>query len=94
MISQSEAPAQEEIVVRKYQRDTASHTYYLYSSTGKIGLTGGTRVNVMPEKRIPKNKKYIKPKALSTFLTGNKILLNEDNDNNPETTETSLSKKR
>ena len=60
MISQSEAPEPEEIVVRKHQRYTASVTYSLASSTGETGLTGGTRVNVTPEKRIPKKKKYIK----------------------------------
>ena len=47
----------------------------------------------MPEKRIPKKKKYIKPKALSPFLPGNKRQLSEDNDDNPETTDTSLSGK-
>ena len=61
------------------------------SSTGESGLTGGTRVNVTPEKRIPKKHKYIKPTALSQFLPGNKRLLNGDNDDNPETTDTSLS---
>ena len=30
---------------------------------------------------------------MSTFLSGNKLLLNEDNDDNPETTDTSLSVK-
>ena len=65
----------------------------MYSSTWETGLTGGTRLNVTPEKRIPKNKKkYIKSKALSTFLPENKIILNEDNYNNNETTYTSLSK--
>ena len=33
MISQSEAPAPEEILVRKHQRDAASHTSHLSSST-------------------------------------------------------------
>ena len=47
----------------------------------------------MPEKRIPKEQKYIKPTALSPFIPGNKILLNEDDDDNPETTDTSLSGK-
>ena len=42
---------------------------------------------------IPKKKKNIKPKALSPFLPGNKRLLNEENDNNPETTDTSLYEK-
>ena len=79
--------------MRKHQIDTASVTYSLSSSMGESGLTGGTRVNVTPEKRIPKNKKYIKPKALSPFLPVNKILLNEDNYDNPETTDTSLSGK-
>ena len=59
MIYQSEAPYPEEIVVRKHQRDTASVTTYLSSSTGETGLTGGTRVNVTPEKLIPKKNKYI-----------------------------------
>ena len=39
MISQSEAPEPEEIVVRKHQRYTASNTYYLSSSMGETGLT-------------------------------------------------------
>ena len=93
VISQSEAPAPEEIVVHKHQRDTASSAYSLSSSTGETGLTGGTLVSVTLQKRIPKKKKYIKSKALSPFLHGNKILLNEDNYNNPETTYTSLSEK-
>ena len=93
LISQSDAPATEEKVLRKHQRDTASVTYYLSSSTGESGLTGETRVNVMPEKRIPKKKKYIKPKALFAFIPGNKIILYEDNDNNPETTDTLLTGK-
>ena len=52
MISQLEAPAPEEIVVRKHQRDTASHKSSLSSSMGETVLTGVTRVNVTPEKRI------------------------------------------
>ena len=48
------------------------------SSTGESGLTGIIRVNVTPEKRIPKKHKYVKPTALSPFLPGDKILLNED----------------
>ena len=72
MISQSDAPAPEEIVVCKHQRDTASVTYSLPSSTGESGLIVETRVNVTPEKRIPKKKKYIKPKSLSPFLAEKK----------------------
>ena len=79
--------------MRKRQRDTDYHTYYLSSSTGETGLTGGTIVSVTPEKRIPKKKKYIKSKALSPFFPGNRKLLNEDNYDNPETTDTSLSGK-
>ena len=74
MISQSDAPAppsQEEISVRK-KIDTASVTSTLSSSMGESDLTGGTRVNVMPKKRIPKKHKYIKPTALSPFIHGNK----------------------
>ena len=93
MISQSEAPATEKIVVRKHQRDTASHTSSLSSSTVEIGSTVWTRVNVTPEKIIPKKKKCIKSKYLSPFLPGNKGLLNEDNDDNPEIADTSLSEK-
>ena len=93
MISQSEAPAPEEIVMRKHQIDTASHLSSLSSSIGETCLTGGTRVSVTPEKRIPKMNKYIKSKALSPFLPGNERLLNKDNDNNPETTDTSISEK-
>ena len=58
------------------------------SSTGESGLTGVTRVNIMTKKRIPKKHKYIKPTALSPFIPGNKRLLNEDNYDNPETTDT------
>ena len=47
----------------------------------------------MTEKRIPKKKKYIKSKALSPFITGDKRLPNEDNDDNYETTDTPLSEK-
>ena len=56
MISQSEAPAPEEVVVSKHQRYSASHKSSLYSSTGEIGLKGGKRVNVTPKKRITKKK--------------------------------------
>ena len=47
----------------------------------------------MPEKHIPKKKKYMKSKALSPFLPENRILLNEENDHDTETTDTSLSEK-
>ena len=93
MISQSEAPAPEEIEVHKHRRDTDSFTSSLSSKTGKTGLIGGTRVSVTPEKRIPNKKKYIKSLSLSPFLPGNKILLKEENDHNPETTDTSRSEK-
>ena len=63
------------------------------SSTVESGLIGGTKVNVTPEKRIPKKHKYIKPTAFFPILPGNEILLNEDNDDNPETTDTSLTGK-
>ena len=92
MIYQSDAPAPEELVVCK-KIDASSVTSSLSSSTGKSCLTGGTRVNVTPEKRIPKKHKYIKPTALSTFIPGNKILLKKYNDDNPETKDTSLSGK-
>ena len=65
----------------------------LFLSTGELGLPGGTKVNLTFKKLIKKKHKHIKPTALSPFLTGNKSLLNEDNDDNPETTYTSLSKK-
>ena len=77
----------------KKRRDTASVTSSLSSSKGESGLTGGTRVNVTPEKSIAKNQKYIKPTAFSPFLPVNKRLLNEDNDDNTETIDTSLSGK-
>ena len=60
MISQSEAPAPEEIEVHKHRRDTASYTSYLSSATLETGVTGGTRVSLMPEIRIPKKKKIYK----------------------------------
>ena len=44
-------------------------------------------------KWIPKNKKYTNSKAFSPFLPGNKTILNEENDDNPETTDTSQSEK-
>ena len=83
IISQSDSPAPEELELPKKQRDAASVKPSLYSSTGESGLTGVTRVNLTPYKRIPKKQKYIKPKDLSPFLPGNKILLNEDNYDNP-----------
>ena len=92
-IYQSEEPALEEIVVCKHQIYTASHTSSLSSSTRKTGLTGGTNVNLTPKKRIPNKKKNIKHKVLSPFLPENKRLLNEDNDNHPETADTSLYEK-
>ena len=45
-----------------------------------------------PEKRIPKKKKNIKSKVLSPFIW-KKILLNEENDDNFETKDTTLSEK-
>ena len=93
MIYQSDALAPEEIEMRKNQRDTTYVTSSLSSSMEESGLSGGTRVKVTTEKRIPKKNKYIKPKVLSPFHPGNKIPLNADNDYNPETTNTSLSGK-
>ena len=93
MIFQSDTPALEEKVVRKHWRDTDSVTIYLSSSTWKSYLKGETRVNVTPEKIIPQNQKYIKPTALSPFLPVNKVLLNEDNADDTETTDTSVSGK-
>ena len=60
MIYQSEAPAPEEILVRKHQRDASSYTSSLSSPTVETGLTVGTRVNESPEKCITKKKKYIR----------------------------------
>ena len=57
MIYQVEALALVEIEVSKHKIYTASYTYSLYSATGEMSLTGGTRVSVTPEKRIPKKKK-------------------------------------
>ena len=57
MIHQSEAPAPEEIVVHKHQRDASYYTSSLSSSTVETGLTVGTRVNATPEKCITKKKK-------------------------------------
>ena len=93
MIYQSEAPVPKEISVRKHQIDTAYHTSSLSSSTVETGLTGVTRVNIKPQKRITKKKKYIKFKALPPIILVNKRLLNEDNDNNTKNTYTSLSEK-
>ena len=93
MIYQSEAPAPEEMLVRKHQRDTYSCEISLSSSTEKTGLTGGTRVSVTLDKRIPKKKKYIKPKAFSPFLPRNKRLLNEENYDNTETIDTTIFEK-
>ena len=79
--------------MHRHWRYTASSTSSLSSATGETGLTGVTRLSVTPVKRIPKKKKYIKSKALSPFIPGNKRLLNEDNYDNPETTDTALSEK-
>ena len=91
MISQSETPTPEGILVLKHQRNTYSYTYYLSSSQGETGLTVGKRVHLTPEKRIPKKKKILKYKYLSPCLPDNKRLLNEDNYDDPENTDTSLS---
>ena len=56
MISQSEAPAPEEIEVHKHQRDTDSFTSSLSSKTGKTGLIGGTRVSVTPENAFQRRR--------------------------------------
>ena len=68
MISQSDEPAPEELVVRKKLRHTASVTSSLSSSIGESGLSGVTRVNVTPEKRITKKNKYISPKLCLHFF--------------------------
>ena len=93
MISQSEAPAPEEIELRKHRRYEPSYKPSLSSATGETGLTGVTRVSVLPEKRIPIKNKNMKSKALSPFLPRNIRLLNKKNDHNPENTDTSLSQK-
>ena len=67
MISQSDAPAPEELVVRK-KKDTAFVTYSLYLSTGESGLTGVTIVNLTPKKRIPKKNKYTNPQLCLHFF--------------------------
>ena len=79
--------------MRKHRRDTSYYTHFLSSATGETGLTGGTRLSVTPGKRIPNEKKNIKSLALSPFIPGNKILLKDENDHNPETTDTSRSEK-
>ena len=48
MIYQSEAPAPEEIVLHKHQRDAYSYTSSLSSPTIETGLTVGKRVNATP----------------------------------------------
>ena len=68
MIFQSEAPAPEEIVVHKHNRDTASYTYSLSSSMGETFLTVVTRVNVMTEKCITKKKKIYNTKLCLHFF--------------------------
>ena len=83
------------------RRNRSAQTSKIYSflyiffvfSNGRNRFTGGTRVSVTPEKLIPKKKKNIKSLSLSPFLPVNKILLNEENDHNPEITDTSLSEK-
>ena len=72
MISQSEAPAPEEIEVHKHVRDTS----YLSAATGETCLPGGTRVSVTPEKHIPKKKKNIKSLALSPLRKN--LIKNQD----------------
>ena len=79
--------------MHKHRRDTDSYTSSLSSVTGEKSLTGGTIVTVTPEKVISKKKKNIKSLSLSPFLPGNKILLNKENNHNPETTDTSRSEK-
>ena len=55
MITQSEAPAPEEIVMHKH----ISYLSVLSGKTVETGLIGGTRASVTPEKRIPKKNIYI-----------------------------------
>ena len=64
MITQSEAPAPEEIEVQKYRRELSS----LSAATVEIGLTGRTRASLTPEKRIPAKKKY----KITSFVSINK----------------------
>ena len=75
--------------MHKHRRDTASYTFSLSSDTWEKCLSGGTRLSVTLEKLIPKKKKNIKSLSLYPFLPGNKIILNEKDDHNPETTDTS-----
>ena len=54
LITQSEAPAPELIVVDKLRTDLSVN----------FVLTGETRVSVTPDKRIPRKKRNIKPLAI------------------------------
>ena len=78
---------------RNRSAQTSKRYIFFFFRNGKTGLTFVTRVSVTPEKRIPKKKKNIKSLALYPFLPGNKILLNEENYHNPETTDHSRSEK-
>ena len=65
--------------------------FFFSNRRNRFNRSNKTKCNA--KKRIPKNKKNIKPLALSPFLPGNKRLLNEENNHNPETTDNSLSGK-
>ena len=49
--------------------------------------------NYNSKKDIPKKKKNIKLLVLCPFIPGNKRIINDKNDRNPETIDISLSKK-
>ena len=63
MITQSEAPAQEVIVVDTLWTNISVDSI-LTGETISV-LTGETKANVTPEKRIPRNKRNIKSLAIS-----------------------------
>ena len=67
--TQSEAPAPEAIVVEKISTDLSNNS----------GLTGETRVIVMPEKWIPRKKINIKSLAMSPPIKG--PIPNQDKNN-------------
>ena len=66
LITQSEAPELEVIVVEKLQ------TYLSVNS----GLTGEKRASVTPEKRIPRKKRNVK--SMSTSPPRNEPIKNQD----------------
>ena len=74
------------------KRYSFSYIFFVFSN-GRNRFNRRNEIKFNARKTYSKEEENIKSLALSPFLPVNKILLNKENDHNPETTDTSLSEK-